>query len=57
MKDTQEWMDSNSSATTEEFKSKMKECETILNPFASQMYAEPMNHHPSSNADHVEEVD
>lgn len=57
VKDTQEWMDSNSSATTEEFKSKMKECETILNPFASQMYAEPMNHPPSSNADHVEEVD
>ena len=57
VKDTQEWMDSNSSASTEEFKSKMKECETILNPFASQMYAEPMNHHPSSNADHVEEVD
>jgi len=58
VKDTQEWMDSNSSATTEEFKSKMKECETILNPFASQMYAsttEPMNH--PSNADDVEEVD
>jgi len=39
VKETQEWLDGNSSATTEEFESKMKECETTLNPFAAQMYA------------------
>jgi len=68
VKDTQEWMDSNSSATTEEFESKMKECETILNKFASQMYAnestnptndstETMNPSNPETTDHVEEID
>lgn len=68
VKDTQEWMDSNSSATTEEFESKMKECETILNKFASQMYAnestnptndstETMNPSNPATTDHVEEID
>jgi heat shock 70kDa protein 1/2/6/8 len=70
VKDTQEWMDSNSSATTEEFESKMKECETTLNPFASQMYANsstnptnptnPTNNTETMNpstADHDEELD
>lgn len=39
VKETQEWLDSNTSASTEEFEAKMKECETLLNPFSVQMYA------------------
>lgn len=39
VKETQQWLDSNSSASTEEFETKMKECETLLNPFSVQMYA------------------
>ena len=39
VKNTQEWLDNNSSATTEEFESKMKECETTMNPITIKMYA------------------
>jgi len=39
VKETQEWIDDNTSATTEEFESKMKECETLINPIATKMYA------------------
>jgi len=60
VKETQEWLDGNSSATTEEFESKMKECETTLNPFASQMYAGAAGSMPgmaSQPQDDVEEID
>ena len=67
VKETQEWLDGNSSATTEEFESKMKECETTLNPFASQMYAGAAGSMPgmadmmpgmaSQPKDDVEEID
>jgi heat shock protein 1/8 len=39
VKDTQDWLDKNSSATTEEYEGKMKECESLLQAFAAQMYA------------------
>ena len=64
VKETQEWLDNNNSATTEEFESKMKECETLLMPFAAKMYADtmpggmpgamPQQHQPEEK---VEEVD
>jgi len=64
VKDTQEWLDNNSSATTEEFESKMKECETTLSSITTQMYAgagqmpggmhQSKEYQPESN---IEEVD
>jgi len=66
VKETQEWIDNNTSATTEEFESKMKECETLLNPIATKMYAEQTNEQnmpnmekntDSNNNEEIEEVD
>ena len=64
VKETQEWIDDNTSATTEEFESKMKECETLINPIATKMYASMDNHSmpggmPSDTKvdDNIEEVD
>jgi L1 cell adhesion molecule like protein len=39
VKDVQDWLDANMSATTEEFEAKMKECEGVFNPFASKLYS------------------
>lgn len=39
VKETQEWLDANTSATTEEFENKLSECETALKTFAEQLYA------------------
>lgn len=40
VKTTQEWLDANTSATTEEFQDKQKECEQVLNQIVTKMYAE-----------------
>jgi len=40
VKDTQEWLESHSSATTEEYQAKQKECETTLNSIVTRMYAQ-----------------
>ena len=39
IKDVQEWLDSNSSASTEELEGKFKECEKTFNQFSSKIYA------------------
>jgi len=39
VKVTQEWIDNNTYATIEDFESKIKECETLLNPISTKMYA------------------
>jgi heat shock protein 1/8 len=39
VKDTQTWLDTNSSATTEEFESKQKECEDLLKDTVMKMYS------------------
>ena len=39
VKDTQSWLDANTTATTEEFESKYKECEDKLKSVVSKMYA------------------
>jgi heat shock protein 1/8 len=40
IKDTQTWLDSNTTATTEEFTSKQSEVEAVLKPFSIKMYGE-----------------
>ena len=61
VKDTQDWLDKNSSATTEEYEGKMKECESLLQAFAAQMYASGAGPASamgqSTRAADVEEVD
>jgi L1 cell adhesion molecule like protein len=38
VKETQDWLETNASATTEEFESKMKDCESALKAIVSKMY-------------------
>lgn len=64
VKETQEWLDANLSATTEEFESKMKECESRLKSIVSKMYAETEGGMPNampsampSSTENIEEVD
>jgi heat shock protein 1/8 len=40
VKSTQEWLDTNTTATTEEFQEKQKECEQVLNQIVTKMYAQ-----------------
>lgn len=56
VKETQEWLDTNVSATTEEFESKMKDCESTLKSIVSKMYSGTQGGMPSSSKN-VEEVD
>jgi len=39
IKDVQDWLDSNTSASTEELEGKFKECEKTFNQFSSKIYA------------------
>ena len=39
MNDTLEWITSNTNATTDEYKSKQKECEDLFNPIMQRVYA------------------
>jgi L1 cell adhesion molecule like protein len=38
VKDVQDWLDTNTTATTEEFDAKLKECEGQFNPISSKLY-------------------
>lgn len=40
IKEVQQWLDANTSATTEEFEAKMKECENKFKQFSSKLYSE-----------------
>jgi L1 cell adhesion molecule like protein len=64
VKETQDWLDANVSATTEEFESKMKECESTLKSIVSKMYTGTQGGMPNampnqmpSSTENIEEVD
>ena len=60
VKETQEWLDANVSATTEEFESKMKECESTLKSIVSKMYSGTQGGMPNAMPkaeENIEEVD
>jgi heat shock protein 1/8 len=63
IKSTQEWLDANTTATTEEFEDKFKEVETKLKEVAMKMYAsaggapEDIQQPTTQQKDSVEEVD
>ena len=40
IKETQEWLESHLTATTEEYQAKQKECETSLNEIITRMYSQ-----------------
>lgn len=43
VKDTQEWLDSHSTGSVEEYQAKQKECETALNEIVTKMYSQMPN--------------
>ena len=66
VKETQDWLETNASATTEEFESKMKDCESALKAIVSKMYgtgampgagSAPGAASRAAAADNIEEVD
>jgi L1 cell adhesion molecule like protein len=62
VKETQDWLDTNTTATHEEFEAKLKECEGVFNEFSTKLYSggsDTKNNvsSPSMKDDEIEEVD
>jgi heat shock protein 1/8 len=58
IKETQDWLDKNMSATSEEFAAKQKDCESVIGPITAKMYAqENTDVGVKTSTDSVEEVD
>ena len=57
IKETQDWLDSNTTATKEEFEDKFKECEGTFNKFSSKLYANNGGSDGSTSIPKPEEVD
>lgn len=51
VKDTQEWLDSHLTATTEEYQTKQKECESSLNSIVTRMYSQAQGTQQESQQD------
>jgi len=57
IKETQDWLDVNTTATKEEFEDKFKECEEKFNKFSSKLYANNGGTDESTSIPKPEEVD